>query len=269
MSWSTFIDRALASDHGVQVYAELDELAASVGTFLGAGFSAGAPAVVIASPGHRARFEDELRARECHPEVLRAEGLLTCKDAGELLAAIMDGELPSPTRFEQVVGGLLDEVAGPFPGSSTRAFGEMVDLLWRRGQEDAAVALEELWNELAESRSFALLCGYHLDIFDIDVQAAALPRIFGAHSHVRPAAEPSRLAAAVDRALAEVAGPVEAARIYIEVAGHERTRSVPRAQAVLAWLSSDESSLGARVLDRARAHYAQLRAAPTGHVLPA
>jgi len=199
------------------------------------------------------------------PAALRDQGLLTLRDAEEVLAAIMDGDLPSPQRFEQVVGGLIDDVALRFPDRTTRAFGEMVDVLWRRGQEEAAIALEELWNELAATRSFSLLCGYHLDIFDIDVQAS-LPAIFGAHSQTRPVDEPSRLAAAVDRALGEVAGPVEAARIYLEVASHGRAGGMPRAQAVLSWLSFNETPLARRVLERVRSYYTQMRAAPTAEL---
>ena len=138
----------------------------------------------------------------------------------------------------------------------------MVDVLWRRGRESAAIALEELWNELAESRRFALLCGYHLDIFDIDVQRDALPPLFHVHSHVRPTADPSRLAAAVDQALSEILGAHEAARAYLDAAERSKTSGVPRAQAVLMWLSSEGSPRGEAILQRVRTHYRRLREAP-------
>jgi hypothetical protein len=158
------------------------------------------------------------------------------------------------------VGGLVDEVAARHPGRTIRAFGEMVDVLWRRGQQEGAIALEELWNDLARTRSFALLCGYHLDIFEPEVQREALPEVFRMHSHTRTVEEPSRLAAAVDRAMAEVVGPVRAARIYLDVAEHVPQGSLPRAQAVLSWLSSREVPHARAILERARMHY-QLRTA--------
>jgi hypothetical protein len=135
---------------------------------------------------------------------------------------------------------------------------------WRRGQERAAIALEELWNELAETRSFALLCGYHLDIFEVDVQREALPDLLRAHSHAHTVEEPSRLASAVDQALAEVIGPFQAARIYLDVAEHVPRGSLPRAQAVLSWLSSGEAPLAHEILQRARMHYARLTARGLG-----
>src|ERR1043166_8242020 len=145
----------------------------------------------------------------------------------------MDQEVPSEQSFERVVGGLVDELSERVPNRTIRAFGEMVDVLWSEGRERAAIALEELWNDLARTRSFALLCGYHLDIFELGVQRHALPEVIRTHSHAHTVDEPSRLAAAVDQALAKVVGPFRAARIYLDVAEHVPRGAVPRAQSVL------------------------------------
>jgi MEDS: MEthanogen/methylotroph, DcmR Sensory domain len=263
MGWQTFIEQARPAEHAVQIYDDLDDLAASVGRFLTAGFEAGAPAVVIATAEHRQRLTDELAARGSDVRVLQQRGRLTIRDAEETLASFMGDELPAPERFAVVVGGLLDQVAARFPGQTTRVFGEMVDVLWAGGQPDAAIALEELWNGLAEGRSFALLCGYDLDIFDIDVQTGALPAVFRTHSHARPTAEPSRLAAAVDKALVELVGPLQAASIYLDAAEQMRRDAAPRAQALLTRLSTINKPLAKSILERARMHYAQARTRST------
>ncbi len=260
MSWQSFIESATPADHAVHVFTNLDELGQVVGAYIASGLDAGAPAVVIATPEHRRRVAQELEARGHDPAALERRGLLTLRDAEETLAELMDGELPASDRFERVIGGLLDEVAGRFPERTIRAFGEMVDLLWARGEREAALALEALWNRLAESRRFALLCGYHVDIFDAEVQRQALPEIFGPHTHMRPASDPARLAAAVDYALAETAGPAGAARVYLEVAEEMPSRRLPRAQAVLNWVSSSNPGLAANLLEQARSRYAGLRA---------
>lgn len=262
MTWSRFIAHAAACDHAVQVYDDVDDLVDSVGRYVDAGLRKDEPAIIIAATWHAEHFERDLERRGWDVAELRRERRLTLCDADETLASFMDSELPSPIRFEQVVGGLVDDVAQHFPDRTIRAFGEMVDVLWRRGRESAAIALEELWNELAESRRFALLCGYHLDIFDIDVQRDALPPVFRLHSHARPTAEPSRLAAAVDQALSELLGAHEAARVYLDAAQHAEARGVPRCQAVLMWLSSEYSPRGEAILQRVRSHYRRLRVAP-------
>jgi hypothetical protein len=244
----------------VQIYDDVRDLAASVGSFLDAGFTAGAPAVVIATAVRWPRYAAELEARDRDPDALERTGKLRRAEAEQLLEEFMEAGLPSRERFEQVVGGLIDQLAASFPNTTVRAFGEMVDVLVQRGEEQAALVLEELWNDLARRRSVALLCGYRLDIFDVEVQKGVLPELFKTHSHVRPVAEPARLAAAVDHALAEVVGPVEAARIYLDVASNVAKGSVPRGQAVLGWLSINDSPVAATVLERARSHYGRLRA---------
>ena len=41
----------------------------------------------------------------------------------------------------------------------------MVDLLWKQGKTEAAIRLEVLWNNLADSHVFSLLCGYAIGNF--------------------------------------------------------------------------------------------------------
>jgi hypothetical protein len=262
MTWTTFVETATPSDHAVQIYDRLDELAESVGRYLAAGFAIGSPAIVIATEEHLQRFDRELEARSLAPRVLEREGLLTCRDADETLNALMVDALPSAERFEATVGTLLEDVAARFPGATIRAFGEMVDLLWRRGEEQAAIALENLWNELARQRPFALLCGYRLDIFDVDVQRSALPDVVGVHNHACLVADNPRLAAAVDRALTEVVGVRRAGHVYLEVAERVPPGPMPRAQAVLAWLTAEDPLLAERILERARSHYAAVPVVP-------
>ena len=256
MSWSKFLESAAPGGHAVQVYRELDELAVSLGMFLHAGFRTGEPALVIATDGHWSAFRDELERRGHDVEEVQELGLLTCCDVDETLAAFMDGDLPSAARFEKTVGGILDDVARRFPDRTVRAFGEMVDVLSQRGQGAAAVALEELWNELFETRRFALLCAYELDVFDLDAQTTALPEIVRTHTHPRPVADTARLAAAVHETLTDVLGSDAAARIYLRVAEEVPRTALPRAQAVLMWLSRDQPEIARRVLQRARVRYA-------------
>ena len=250
------MDAAPAADHAVQVYGDLDELAASVGRFVDAGVRGGEPALLIATAEHRPAFAAEVERRGRNPEELEEQGLLAWYDAEEALAACMDGDRPSAERFEQTVGGAVDELARRFPKRTIRAFGEMVDVLVRRGLDTAAIELEELGNELARTRRVAILCAYELDIFDLDAQRSVLPEVFRVHRHRRAAADPGKLAAAVDDALTDVVGRDAAARIYLRVAEEVPRSELPRAQAVLAWLSAREPVTARRVLGGARMRYA-------------
>ena len=174
MSWASFIETAPRCDHAVQVYDGVDDLVDSVVRYLAAGFAIGAPAVVIATDERWCRFSKELETGGWEPEDLERQRLLVYRDAEEFLGEFMDGAVPSPELFARTVGGLIEDIEAGFPGQTIRAFGEIVDLLWQRGDRSAAVAVEELWNQLAQTHSFALLCAYHLNIFDIDIQTADL-----------------------------------------------------------------------------------------------
>ena len=251
-AWTDFLRGSAPSGHAVQIYSDLSELAASVSTYVAAGLDAGEPAVIVATPEHLAAFQAGLEAAGWHELRIERSGLLAVADADETLSTIMQGfELPSAAAFEEVIGGLIDGFRGP----QVRVFGEMVDLLSHRGQREAAVALEELWNDLGRRRRFSLLCGYHLNVFDRRAQAVTMPDVCRTHSHVLPAPDPVRLQRAVDGALEEVLGAAEAGKVYVLVGQQARSERVPPAQVLLMWVSENMPALAERVLASARARY--------------
>lgn len=176
-------------------------------------------------------------------------------DAAETLESIMVGETPSAEAFTEVVGGLLDRAEAAAPDAAPRVVGEMVDLLWKEGRPSAMVALETLWNTLAEERRFSLLCAYELDVFDRETQARALPDVCRLHSHVRPAQNYARFARAVDSALDDVLGREAAGKIYVLLSAEIRAARIPLAQLILMWVSENMPALSSSILARARVHY--------------
>jgi len=65
-------------------------------------------------------------------------------------------------------------------------FGEMVALLWRDGRHEAAVRLEELWNDLARKYDFSLFCAYPVAQMG-EGSWEAVHAVCAAHSHAMPA----------------------------------------------------------------------------------
>lgn len=256
-SWGDFLKVAGARAHGVQVYGDAADLAESVASYLAAGFERGQPGVLVATPEHLSLFADRLGARGWALEEAEGAGLVVLADAEETLASIVGPNGLERGRFEHVVGGLLDRVEHGPDDRPARVFGEMVDLLCRREQADAADELERLWNALAEQRRFSLLCGYRLDVFDSRAQTETLPNICREHSHVLPARNYPRFARAVDNALREVLGPNQAATVYVLVsreAGHDQ---IPLAQSILMWVSRHLPQQSSQILASARTHYAR------------
>ena len=241
--------------HAAQIYTESDELAESVAAYFAAGFDEGEPAILVATATHTSLVLERLAAAGWDAKRIDALGLLVSADADATLEQIMDGPLPADAAFERVIGGLLDELASRFPETRVRVYGEMVDVLCQRGQQNAAVALEELWNRLARTRRFALLCGYRLDVFDRQAQVETLRSVCNLHTHVAPSADTDRLAHAVDDALVGVLGAQGAGQVYSLVGAEIRERRVPPPQLALMWVSENMPMNAERILSAARTRY--------------
>jgi hypothetical protein len=242
--------------HGVQVYAEPSELAASVSSYVASGLNAGDSALVIGTAEQTTVFVQDLTQQGLDVEGATAEGALVLWDADRTLAKLMEKGVLSAQRFGTVVGGALDEMASRFPGRRIRAFGAMVDLLAKRREAKTAVALEELWNDLLDKRGdFSLLCAYRLDIFDVASQRSAMPQICATHSHVRPAADDRRFANAVDQALEDVLGYEDAGKVYVCISQSARDGRIPVSQLALMWVSENMPTRASRIIACARARY--------------
>src|SRR5262249_9911455 len=103
-----------------------------------------------------------------------------------------------------------------------RAFGEMVPLLWAEGRQDAALALEQLWNDLVARLPLSILCGYPLTTPTDRGDDARVLEICGAHSHVIPAESYATLDSPDDRMREIVQLQQRAGALDAEIA--ERTR---------------------------------------------
>lgn len=171
---------APSATHFVELYDDDSALAGSVRTFVSTGFAAGDAAIVIATESHLAAFEAEL-GRVADLDEARARGLYRSAGAEETLARFMRDGRPDRARFESAIGALLDDASEG--GRRVRAFGEMVAVLWAEGNVTAALALEDLWNELARSRPFRLFCAYSTGSFD-GAGRAHLGSVVAQHSHV-------------------------------------------------------------------------------------
>jgi hypothetical protein len=254
-SWSAFRRPDGSCAHGVHVYRDADELAAAVTGFAATALAAGDPCLIVATPEHVDLFALRLEEAGWNAADLQRDGLLRIADAEATLALFMRDGFPKAAAFDDVVGGIVDAIAEAHPGREVHVFGEMVDLLRARGEVGAAISLEELWNSLAWSRRFSLLCAYEVDVFDRDTQVDLLPAVCRTHSHVVPAADAGRFARAVDGALEDVLGRTEAGHVYALVGNEVRRERVPVPELALMWVSENMPSLADRVLAVARERY--------------
>jgi hypothetical protein len=177
--------QATATAHGehvVHFYEHDAELVGAVCPYLADALGSGETAIVIATAEHRRAFEAELEARDIDVDRAGADGLLFSLDADATLEAFSDDGHIDHRAFHAVVGVLLRNALAS--GRPVRAYGEMVALLWDRGDVLAAIELEGLWNELGRELSFSLLCSYPSASVVGSEHAHALERVCGEHSAV-------------------------------------------------------------------------------------
>lgn len=173
---------AEAHHHSVQFYREEGSLFTTVAGFLSEGLVARQPAIVIATRPHRTAIEQHLHDRLIDCAKARRDGDLVMLDAEELLGQFMLGEHPDPELFEENVGMVIKQTLDGRGGSGARAYGEMVDVLWKEGRSEALLAVEILWNKLVIRHGFALLCGYSMGNFY--KQPWQLEALRSQHTHV-------------------------------------------------------------------------------------
>jgi PAS domain S-box-containing protein len=174
-----------AADHFVQFYEDDGFLLDSASGFINAGLAAGDGCLVLASPAHRAGFEERLHVPTADPLPGQPPGDSLLLDAGEVLTQFLVDGLPEPARFAQVVGGLIARVAEG--RRHVRIFGEMVALLWAEHNEAAALRLEELWNDLRNAAPlFSLFCAYAMQDFAGEAYRVPFTQVCQQHARVIP-----------------------------------------------------------------------------------
>jgi hypothetical protein len=137
-----------------------------------------------------------------------------------------------------------------------RWWGEMVNILWERGEVAASMNLEDLFDQLAHKHGIAIFCSFLMDNFNGDVHARMLPRLGENHSHLIPVEDYARLERAVSHALRETVGPDESRVLEDKLLSrYPGPFKMPRSQALLLALRQVLPQVADDVLQRSRAIY--------------
>jgi len=187
--------------HTVQFYSDDAFLLESLSQFVGAALATGDTAIIIATREHRVRLAQRLSDRALNVSKAAREGRYIALDAAESLSRFMHDGWPDPAAFDATIGAEIGRARTAAARVNARvvAFGEMVALLWADGQADAAIKLEQLWNDLARQHSFSLRCAYPITGFRDEAHAAPFLKICSQHSAVIPGESYMALGSEQDR----------------------------------------------------------------------
>jgi len=184
-------------DHLVEFYETDAFLVDTVCTFAAPALRGPDAAIVVATATHRRMFERALAEAGVDVRAALRDGRYVALDARDVLSRFMVDGAPDPGRFRATIGAIMDDASEG--GRRMRVYGEMVALLYDDGDVASALALEDLWNDLAGDRSFTLLCAYPLSAFDDPASADAFRRICEQHTKVIPSESWSLLDDATER----------------------------------------------------------------------
>ena len=170
--------------------------------------------------------------------------------------------MPDSSIFLGLAADVVGQARAGVRYQKVRWWGEMVNVLWERGDIAASMSLEDQFDHLAKEHDIAIFCSFLMDNFDGEVHTHMLPRLGTNHSHLIPVEDYGRLERAVTDALREAVGAEEARVLESRLlADYRPAFNMPRAQSLLLALRQALPTIAGPVLQRSRNLYAASAAA--------
>lgn len=266
-----YLEKVQAHAHGVQFYGDDAYLLDGLTRFIGGALGAGDSSIIIATKAHRDGLSKRLLACGIDTTVATRQGRFIALDASETLNKFMVEGWPDGERFHQVIGTVVAQclLSGRTNQSKLAAFGEMVALLWAEGKPEAAIRLEQLWNELARVHSFHLHCAYPISYFHDERHAELIEKVCAEHSHVIPDETYTSLQGEDERlrtiallqqkaqALANEIGERKKAQYELQLREAELTDFLENGLVGMHWVAADGTILWANKTELAMLGYAR------------
>jgi hypothetical protein len=169
------------AEHFVQLYEDESRLMRALEWFVLSGLEFDGAVIMIASDEHLAELDGRLAHRGV--DLARREGRYLELRADDVLDKFMLHGWPNSKLFDAAISAVLAHARNG-RDRPVRAFGEMVAMLMARGNPEATLRLEQLWNGLLQREGISLFCGYPRPVFRGD--ASTLRLVCESHAHVLP-----------------------------------------------------------------------------------
>src|SRR5215213_5285080 len=254
--WGGLLASAGPRDHIVQLYQDQEFLNRAVCRFAASAIANGEGVILVPTAAHWEAFRPRLEAEGVDTRAAQASGQLTVVDADELLPQFMRDAMPDAPVFLGLAADVIAQARGGGRYPKVRWWGEMVNVLWERGDVAASMDLEDQFDHLAHEHEIAIFCSFVMDNFNGDVHSRLLPRLGLNHSHLIPVEDYARLERAVGDALRETVGADDAHVLEEQLVPQSSGPfQMPRAQALLLALRESLPEVADSVLTRSRHLY--------------
>ena len=169
-------------DHLCQFYHNDLMLMEALSHFVVPSLTRGDGIIIIATEKNRKMFEAYLTKRAIDvPKALAHEQLIML-DAHATLETFMVDGIPNRDLFRENIIPVIQKMRSKYP--IVRAYGEMVNILFHAHNYLATRQLEDLWNDLARTEPFSLMCGYSLSEKEHEKYSHRLEEICSTPTHL-------------------------------------------------------------------------------------
>ena len=165
--------------HEVEFYPDDASFTAGFARFIESALSVGNAAIVAATGSRRDSILQRLQEDGLDMDAAIENGNYVFLDVADTLCAFMVNDLIDPVRFLSVAHDLLTASAKATAKKQPRVVlcGECASILWARGNADAAIAVEQLCNQLTKQYDMDILCGFSLSSFSREEDRQVFERI--------------------------------------------------------------------------------------------
>jgi DNA-binding NarL/FixJ family response regulator len=172
--------------HEVQFYSDDALLLDTFARFIAVALKSGRAAIVVITESHRDGLVSRLKAQGIDVDATTQQGTYIQLDVNKAFSTFMVNDMPDATRFFPVAGGLIEAAAKAAKQQhhGVVACGEGTSILWAEGKADAAIRVEQLWDEVGKTFGVDILCGYALSSFHGEEDEHVFQSICAEHSAV-------------------------------------------------------------------------------------
>ena len=176
----------IGRSHKVQFYSDDEVFLDTFTRFIVAALKAGDAVIVAVTESHRDNLVQRVQAHSLDVAAVVEQGRYIPLDVAATLSTFMVDDFPDQVRFLEAASALVVAAAKATRGEHPRvaACGEAAPLLWKEGKTDAAIRLEQLWDEIAKTHDVDTLCGYPGSSLRGQQGRATFQRICAEHSAV-------------------------------------------------------------------------------------
>jgi DNA-binding NarL/FixJ family response regulator len=172
--------------HEVQFYSDDAVFLDSFAHFIATAVKSGRAAIAVITESHRSDLVSRLKAQGLDVDAATQQGTYIQLDVVETLSTFMVNGMPDATRFFEVAGGLIEAAAKAAKQEhyGVVVCGECSPTLWAEGKADAAIRVEQLFDQVGKAFGLDIFCGYAWSSFHGEEDEHVFQSICAEHSAV-------------------------------------------------------------------------------------